>query len=65
MLACDVLHNLCIVENIPLIEEDVEEDDFGMYQVNDNEEMTQNRQNPELVAGFRFRQNIVNRLFTD
>jgi len=45
--------------------EDVEEDDFGMYQVNDNEEMTQNRQNPELVAGFRFRQNIVNRLFTD
>lgn len=65
MLACVVLHNLCIEENVPLIDEEVEDDDFGIYQVVDNEEMSQSRQNPELVAGLRFRQNIVNRLFTN
>lgn len=65
MLACVVLHNLCIEENVPLIDEEVEDDDFGIYQAVDNEEMSQSRQNPELVAGLRFRQNIVNRLFTN
>ncbi|XP_050065584.1 putative nuclease HARBI1 isoform X1 [Aphis gossypii] len=65
VLACVVLHNLCIEENVPLINEEVEDDDFGIYQAVDNEEMSQSRQNPELVAGLRFRQNIVNRLFTN
>jgi len=65
VLACVVLHNLCIEENVPLIDDDIEDDDLGIYHVDDNEEMTQGRQNPELVAGLRFRQNIVNRLFRD
>jgi len=65
VLACVVLHNLCIEENVPLIDDNVEDDDFGIYHIDNNEEMTLGRQNPELVAGLRFRQNIVNRLFTD
>lgn len=65
-MACVVLHNLCIEQNIPLIDEgEVNDSDLGVYNIDLNEDEAQNRQNPELVAGLRFRQNIVNRLFTD
>ncbi|KAL5245888.1 hypothetical protein ACI65C_013296 [Semiaphis heraclei] len=40
VLACVVLHNLCIEENVPLIDDDVEYDDFRIYHVDNNEEMT-------------------------
>ena len=64
-----MLHNLCIEENIPLLNEtddvdDIGNIDLGLYHFNQNEDI-QNRQNPELLAGRRFRQNIVNRLFTE
>lgn len=65
-MACVVLHNLCIEQNIPLIDEDeMDGYDLGVYNIDLNEDAVQNRQHPELVAGLRFRQNIVNRLFTN
>jgi len=65
-----VLHNLCISENIPLIDEanDVVEDlDLGHYHLfmEERNYNVPNRQNQELIAVQHFRQNIVNRLFAD
>lgn len=62
-----MLHNLCILENIPLINEadDVNGHlDLGLYDLDQNA-YVHNRQSQELVAGQRFRQNIVNLLFTE
>lgn len=63
-----MLHNLCIEENVPLINDDDGEDfDLGVYNlpVALNEDIRENRQNQDLIAGRRFRQNIVNRMFVE
>lgn len=68
--ACVVLHNLCISENVPIIDGDNDEVadlELGLYHfpMEEHNDDVPNRQNQELIAGQRFRQNIVNRLFTD
>ncbi|XP_008182278.1 putative nuclease HARBI1 [Acyrthosiphon pisum] len=65
--SCVVLHNLCIMDNIPLYNEDFDtnEVDYGIFQQNnvDNAHID-DRGNPELTAGQRARQQIVDRYFT-
>lgn len=69
IISCIVLHNLCIEANVPLLNDEADgnlEFDLGVYDLPPaNENNVRNRQNPELVAGLRIRQNIVNRLFTE
>lgn len=65
-----MLHNLCIQKNVPLVEEDDDLNgdlDLGMFNVveNENAEFVQSRQNQEVLAGHRYRQNIVNRFFSN
>jgi len=63
--SCVLLHNLCINENIPLIDEFEEDYDLGFNEQNNaNIDVINNRQNPELTAGRRVRQQIVERIYT-
>lgn len=67
---CVVLHNMCITDNVPLV--DVDEDeiiDFGIYQTLD-EALLNNRgmvdlRNPELSSGRHIRDQIVQTLFNN
>lgn len=55
--SCVLLHNLCINENIPLIDEFEEDYDLGFIEQNNtNIDIINNKQNPELTAGRRVRQ---------
>lgn len=60
--ACVVLHNICREHNVPEVEEEIEQFDFGVMNQNfgDNEEENIARQvNPELADGRRARMRIV------
>lgn len=60
--ACVVLHNICILNNIG-IEEDDEDFDFGLINEPLNEINNANaRVNPELAAGRRVQRRIINQL---
>lgn len=67
--ACVVLHNLCIAENVPLIDEDIDEVedlDLGVYNLPmEHIGNVPNSQNQELTAGRQYRLNVINRLFAD
>jgi len=59
---------MCIEENVPIL---LEEDyiDFGLNINNDNDENgnlneRRNRINPELIAGRRLRQRLIQNVFT-
>lgn len=59
--ACVVLHNLCIINNVPEVELDPEEEfDFGIYEniANVHEDIN-NRINPELRAGRNRRDQLI------
>ncbi|CAI6376316.1 unnamed protein product [Macrosiphum euphorbiae] len=63
--SCVLLHNLCINENIPLIDEFEDDYDLGFIEQNNaNIDNINNRQNPEFIAGRRVRQQIVERFYT-
>lgn len=55
---------MCINENLPLIEECEEDYDFGFIEQNNPNIEINIRQNPELTAGRRVRQQIVERFYT-
>lgn len=67
--ACTVLHNMCIINNIPLpADEDLNADeiDFGMFNGNGNNEEAIDiaNRNVELTAGKRARNNLIRRFFS-
>ncbi|XP_050065116.1 putative nuclease HARBI1 [Aphis gossypii] len=62
--SCVLLHNLCVNENIPIIDEFEEDCDFGFIEQNNADIDVNIRQNPELTAGRRVRQQIVERFYT-
>lgn len=63
--SCVLLHNLCINENIPLIDEFEEDYDLGFIEQNNaNIDIINNRRNPEPTAGRLVRQQIVERFYT-
>ncbi|XP_050311001.1 putative nuclease HARBI1 isoform X2 [Anthonomus grandis grandis] len=66
--ACTVLHNMCIIHNIPPVEfGDEEEDnyidiDYGIY-INDNDIIQVRNQGQELIAGRRLQQLLIRNHF--
>jgi len=62
--SCVLLHILRINENIPLIDEFEDDYDLGFIVQNIANIDNINRQNPELIAGRRVRQQIVERFYT-
>lgn len=66
--SCVILHNMCIEENVPIL--NLEEEncvDFGM-DINENvieNENARNRINPELVAGRRLQKLLIRNMFTE
>lgn len=62
--ACVALHNICVDNNIPLEDvEDYPEFEYGIFE-NEPINYVNEVNNPQLVAGRRVRQNIVNNHFT-
>ena len=68
---CAVLHNMCIIQNIPLLlENDNDEElDFGIYNdenYNENNipERNVRRINPELAAGRNIQRRIIENYFS-
>lgn len=64
-----MLHNLCIMENVPLIDLDdinSNEFDFGIFEpmVDPDANHVQRRINRDLIAGRLVRQQIVQTMFT-
>lgn len=56
-----VLHNICIQNNIPEPDyglEDVQFD-FGIHEINENQNEVPNRANPDLLAGRQLQQQII------
>jgi len=52
------------IENIPIIDEFEEDCDFGFIEQNNADIDVNIRQNPELIAGRRVRQQIVEQFYT-
>lgn len=60
---------MCIEENVPILLEEEDYIDFGLNINNDNDENEnlneqRNRINPELIAGRRLRQRLIQNVFT-
>lgn len=61
--ACTVLHNICISNNLPIIDnndDEFEENDYNNTAIN---EPNATRANTELIAGKRKQQQIINSYF--
>ncbi|XP_029346116.1 putative nuclease HARBI1 isoform X1 [Acyrthosiphon pisum] len=63
--ACTVLHNICIGNNLPIIDNDgeFEENDYGILNNTAINEPNATRANTELIAGKRMQQQIINSYF--
>lgn len=59
--ACCVLHNLCIQNNIPEVDElhEVEEPDYGMYAAENYQDYIQRPINQDLVTAREIQRNIM------
>lgn len=66
--ACTILHNMCIHDKVPLLDEAFEDEvlDFGMLNVMDgvNEPEINLNRNIELIAGRRIRNNLIRQYFS-
>lgn len=63
--ACVALHNICIENNVPLVElePDEEEIDFGLLVPNPVDDVIIRRVNPDLALGRSMQQNIIRNYF--
>jgi len=64
--ACTVLHNMCVMRNIPAPHPDEEDEilDYGMYNDEVGQYEEQIRVNPELTMGRRTRRLLIRNYFT-
>lgn len=65
--SCVVLHNMCIEYNVPIPDDEPDNIDFGIIlhqnNLDVNIDVPLGRINPELAAGRRTRQRLINNLF--
>lgn len=64
--ACTVLHNMCIENNLPNVEEDLEDIDYGMYLAPLQAEVLDvvGRVNPQLAEARVIRHRLIRNFFT-
>lgn len=61
--ACCVLHNMCIQDGVPIPDMQLNEAEIGLYPIVPEPEARDGRLNPELAAGKRIQQQIINQLW--
>lgn len=62
--ACCVLHNMCIRDDIPIPDMQLNEEQIGLYPIAfELDEVRGNRLNPDLAAGKRIQQQIITQLW--
>lgn len=62
--ACCVLHNMCIRDDIPVPDMQLNEEQIGLYPIAfELDEVRGNRLNPDLAAGKRIQQQIITQLW--
>lgn len=69
VVACCVLHNMCINANVPQPDDEENDIDFGIYNMEDahqnvNDEPVR-RMNPDLIAGRQLQRQIIQNHFTE